>query len=365
MQVPSFQQEAGALADADTPATAWRILRAGSLDRLSLEVVAERPPGPGEALVRVQAAGLNFADIFAVLGLYSATPKGPFVPGLEFSGVVAAVGEGTASVRVGMPVIGLTRFGAYATSVTVGAQYLRALPGGWTPAQGAAYPVQALTAWYAIRELGAARRGAAVLVHSAAGGVGLNAIEILRALDARIVATVGHESKRQWLASRFGLDPGRIIVRDPRRFREQLDGALRAIGARGFDLVLDSVAGPYFDAGYRCLAPAGRLVIFGSADFMPRGSRPNWARLAWQYATRPRVDPVRMISANRSVMGFNLIWLWDRADLLAPAYADLDTLIREPPHVGRGFAFDDAPAAMRFLQSGTSVGKVVLVVPER
>jgi alcohol dehydrogenase len=95
---------------------------------------------------------------------------------------------------------------------------------------------------------------------------------------------------------------------------------------------------------------------------MPRGRRPNWLRLGWQYLTRPRLDPLQMISANRSVMGFNLIWLWDHVDQLVPAYADLDRLITRPPRIGRRFPFDEAPAAMRYLQSGASVGKVVLDV---
>jgi alcohol dehydrogenase len=341
---------------------AWRTPRAGSLDRLRLEAVPEVPLGAGEARVRVEAVGLNFADIFAVLGMYSATPAGPFIPGLEFSGIVDAVGSDVGTVRVGDAVMGLTRFGAYATHVSVDTRYLRRRPDAWTPSQGAAFPVQALTAWYAIRTLGAAERGAAVLVHSAAGGVGLNALEILARLDARVVATIGSDAKRAWLSERFGLSPAQIIVRDARRFPAQLDAGLEAIGARGFDLILDAVAGPYFEPGYRRLAPAGRLVIFGCADFMPTGSRPNWLRLGWQYLTRPRVDPVHMISANRGVLGFNLIWLWERADLLPPAYDDLARFIERPPHVGREFAFDDAPAALRFLQSGLSVGKIVLRV---
>ncbi len=340
----------------------WRIQRAGSLDRLVMEQEALTSPGPGEARIGVGAVGLNFADIFAVLGLYSATPDGAFIPGLEFAGIVEAVGPGVTAVAVGQPVMGLTRFGAYSTAVTVDARYLQPLPDGWTPEQGAAFPVQALTAWYAIRELGALAPGGAVLVHSAAGGVGLNALEVLRELGARVVATVGHPAKRDLLVAEYGLTEGQVIVRDARRFLAQLDEALRAIDCRGFDLVLDSVAGPYFAPAYRRLNPAGRLVVFGSADLMPRGARPNWLRLGWQYLTRPRVDPLHMISANRSVMGFNLIWLWNRAEVLAPAYAELSRLIRRPPRVGHTFPFDQAPAAIRLLQSGTSVGKVVLSV---
>ena len=223
-------------------------------------------------------------------------------------------------------------------------------------------PAQALTAWYAIWELGGGAPGGTVLVHSAAGGVGLLALAMLRTIDARVVATVGRPEKREFLVREHGLAADAVVVRDARRFDAQLGAALRAVGRPGFDLVLDSVSGPYFLPGYRRLNPAGRLVIFGAADMMSGGARPNWLRLAWQYVTRPRVDPLAMITENRSVMGFNLIWLWDHVDRLAPALADLRRLVPRPPTIGRRFAFADAPAAMRYLQSGTSVGKVVLDV---
>jgi len=339
----------------------WKIGRAGSLDRLSLERDSAAPPGPGQATVRVEAVGLNFADIFACMGLYSATPAGAFIPGLEFAGVIEALGPDTAPWREGDRVIGLTRFGAYATAVTVETRYLYRLPSGWSAADGAAFPVQALTAWYAIDQLGACRPGDAVLVHSAAGGVGLNALTLLRARQARVIATIGHESKRAVLAAQ-GLEPRQIIVRDRARFGEQLDEALAANGLDGFHLVLDAIGGPYFKPAYRRLRPAGRLVIYGSADLTPAAARPNWLRLGLQYLRRPRIDPLAMISHNTSVMGFNLIWLWDQADRLASAYAVLARDITAPPRIGRRFPFEDAPAALRFLQSGQSVGKVVLEV---
>jgi alcohol dehydrogenase len=335
--------------------------RAGSLDRLEPDEEPLQEPGPGQARVRVAAVGLNFADIFACMGLYSATPRGAFIPGLEFAGTIEAVGTDAGAWREGDSVFGLTRFGAYATSVTVDIRYLHRLPAGWSAADGAAFPVQALTAWYAIDELGACRPGDAVLVHSAAGGVGLNALALLRVRRARVVATIGHESKRSLLAAQ-GLTPAQVIVRDRARFGEQLDHALAANGLDGFHLVLDAVAGPFFAPAYRRLRPAGRLVIYGSADLTPSASRPNWLRLGLQYLRRPRIDPLAMISHNKSVMGFNLIWLWDQAERLTAAYDVLARDLASPPLVGRRFPFAQAPAALRYLQSGQSVGKVVLEI---
>jgi alcohol dehydrogenase len=342
----------------------WRISRAGSLDRLGRMAESLADPAPGEARVRVRAIGLNFADLFACLGLYSATPRGAFVPGLEFAGVVEALGPGTDSsaLHPGARVFGLTHFGAYATALNIDVRYLRPSPTDWDFAQSAAFPVQGLTAWYGLLELGGLKRGAAVLLHSAAGGVGLNALQILGAHDARVVATVGRVTKRDFLTARFDLTPDQIIVRDRRDFGRQLDGALGALGLDGLDLVLDAVTGPYFLPAYDRLRPEGRMVVYGAADLMPKGARPDYVRLALRYLRRPRLDPLRMISENKSVMAFNLIWLWEQVDRLPRAYEQLSRFVPRAPLVGRRFRFADAPAALRHLQSGESVGKVVLEV---
>jgi alcohol dehydrogenase len=347
------------------PRTVWRLPRAGSLNRLERRDESLPDPGCGEARVRVEAIGLNFADLFAAQGLYSATPRGAFIPGLECAGVVEATGPdwpANCGLGVGNRVIALTRFGAYATALNVGAAYLRRVPEGWSAAQAAAWPVQGLTAWYALVPLGDVRPGQTVLVQSAAGGVGLIALDMIEALGARALAVVGRESKRQYLIGQRGLRPDAVIVRDPRAFGAQLGEALSALGADGLDCVLDAVLGPTFRPAFDRLRPEGRYVLFGAADFMSPGARPNYLRLAVEYLRRPRLDPLAMISANRSLMAFNLIWLWERAERLPAAYAGLERLAPRPPHVGATFPFDRAPDALRELQGGGTTGKVVLEV---
>ena len=345
--------------------TVWRLPRAGSLSRLERRDETLPEPGPGEARVRVAAIGLNFADLFAAQGLYSATPQGSFIPGLECSGVIEALGPelpGVPPFAVGDRVIALTRFGAYASAINVGVAYLRGIPASWSMAQAAAWPVQGLTAWYGLVPLGGVQRDAVVLVQSAAGGVGLLALEILDALGARPLAVVGQESKRRYLVEQRGLPPETVVVRDRRRFGEQLDAALTAMDARGLDCVLDAVLGATFRPAFERLRPEGRYVLFGAAEFMSRGARPNYLRLAVDYLRRPRLDPLAMISANRSLMAFNLIWLWDHADRLPAAYAALERLAPRAPHVGAAFPFDRAPEALRLLQGGGTIGKVVLEI---
>jgi synaptic vesicle membrane protein VAT-1 len=341
---------------------AWRMDRAGSLGRLRLVDEHIPPPGENEVRIRVEAVGLNFADVFACLGLYSATPLGAFVPGLEFAGIVDEAGPGVFSIAHGDRVMGGTRFGGYASHLNVDSRYLYPLPEGWSSEQGAAFPVQVLTAWYALVELAAAKRGQTILIHSAAGGVGLQVLAILRKMNIRTIATVGLSEKADFLNRHAGLSKEQIIVRDRHGFGGQLDAALGSAGVNGFDCILDSVAGDFFRDGYRRLNRGGRLILFGAADFMGLGKRPDYLRLAWRYIRRPRPDPLEMISANKSIMGFNLIWLWEQHALFHSMMSRIAELQLPPPHIGARFPFDAAPKALRYLQSGRSIGKVILEI---
>ncbi len=218
-----------------------------------------------------------------------------------------------------------------------------------------------MTAWYGLVERARVARDECVLVQSAAGGVGLQALGILESVGARVIATVGNEDKARFLEERHGLGRGSIIVRDPARLPAQLDHALAEVGADGLDVVFDAVLGPAFRPCFERLRPEGRFVLFGAADFMPAGRRPNYLTLLWRYLRRPRLDPLAMISANQSFIGFNLIWLWEEVGRMPAAIAGLQQFAGlRPPHIGQRLPFDEAPRAMELLQSGQTVGKVVL-----
>ena len=341
----------------------WRITRAGSLSRLRLERSPLGPPGPGEVQVEIAVIGLNFADIFACLGLYSATPPSAFVPGLECAGIIRALGPGTEGWQTGDRVMVLTRFGGYATRLNIDVRYLWPVPSGWSLAEAAAYPVQALTAWYGLVPLGRICEQSLVLLHSAAGGVGVNALRIIKKVGARVVAVVGSESKRQWLQENFGLSDASIVLRD-RHLPAALDAALAHHGAGGFNLVFDAVYGPVFQAGFNRLAPEGCYVLYGAADFMSPGQRANPLRLLTQYLRRPRLDPLTMIAENRGLRAFNLIWLWQEVQRLPAAMRETLALVPEPPIIGACFDFDQAHAALQLLQSGQTTGKLLLTVPD-
>lgn len=331
----------------------WRTPQAGSLNRLTLKEERVTSLPDGHMRIQTRACGLNFADIFALLGVYSATPKGSFIPGLEFSGEVTEVAPGVSSFAPGDRVMGVIRFGGYASVIDSLPAYCMPLPEEWSFEQGAAFPVQTLTAWYALITLGNAQPGDWVLVHSAAGGVGMQILNICRHLGIRAIGTVRSQSKVDFLARR-GYQP--VLVRNkdfPQRVRELL-------GDSPLALALDAVGGWVQKESYRLLAPSGRLVVYGAARFMPRGNRINPFKGLVQYLNRPRYDPLKLIPDNKSVMGFNLIWLWEQSARMSRLLEDIAAAKLHPPFVGRVFPFDQAPEAVRHLQSGESVGKVVV-----
>ena len=329
----------------------WQTPRAGNMARLTLYTGNLPALADNHVRIKVHAVGLNFADIFALTGLYSATPQGAFIPGLEFAGEVQEVGQQTQGVAVGDRVMGVTRFGGYTSVIDSEADYLIPLPPQWDYAQGAAWPAQTLTAWYALTHLGALQAVQQVLIHSAAGGVGLQAMKLAQALGARPTGTVGSEEKATWLRQQRFAD---VLVREA-DFARQLQR-----DERRFDLVLDAIGGKVQSASFDALNPMGRLVVFGAAEFTPSHNRPNYLKAAWRYLRRPRYDVMEMISSNRSVLAFNLIWLWEQKDRMQALLEELQTIALPPPHVGHRFAFDDAHGALALLRSGQSVGKVVL-----
>ena len=330
-------------------------LRAGNVKNLQL-VEQELPdPGHEEVTVAVKTIGLNFADIFAITGLYSATPKEAFIPGLEYAGEVLKVGKGVTRWKPGDRVMGVTRFGAYTTHLNIGQRYLTALPEGWSLEEGAGYLVQVLTAYYALFNLGDLQMGHNVLIHSAAGGVGILANRLAKKMGAFTIGTVGSPAKVDFCKAE-GYD--RVIVRGS-DFKEKLDEAL---GDRPLHLILDPIGGNVLKIGYEKLTAMGRLVVYGSARYGFTGNRPPLLPLIWKFLTRPKIDPQSMTSENKSVMAFNLIYLFEHADIMHQILEDLEQMKLKPPHVGHTYPFEQLPEAIKFFQKGENVGKIVVRV---
>lgn len=277
------------------------------------------------------------------------------------------MGDDVESVKVGDKVLGLSRFGAYVSHINVTPKYLRSFPSDWSFAEAAAYPVQGLTMFYALRELGNVQEGQTVLIHSAAGGCGTFALGICKQLKVDVVATVGSDEKAKYLFDYWGgdfLPYEQIIVRKGggKIFKDQLAASLSTLRVDGFDCIIDAVAGDYFKPGYDSLSRGGRHVVYGASSFTPAGDKPNWISLAWKYLWRPVVDPMEMMSDNKSVMAFNLIWMFDKVEKMERLFEGLQRLNLRPPLVGHTFPFSKAVDALRTFQSGKTTGKVVLVL---
>lgn len=327
-------------------------LKAGNL--LHLKMVTESLPEPdaGEVTVEVKAIGLNFADVSVILGLYSATPKGEFTPGLEFSGVVLKCGSQVDKIKPGDRVMGVTRFGGYATHLNTGAAYVVPLPDDWSFEEGAAYLVQVLTAYYALRPLGNLQKGDTVLIHSAAGGTGTLANRLAKKMGATTIGTIGSPAKLGVL-SEEGVDFP--LVRD-KDFYQNLD---RVLETRQLNLILETNSGQMLKQDFKRLAPEGRCIIYSAADFMTHGNRPNYLKILWKFITRPKIDPLSLTNTNRGILGFNLIYLYQKSHLMQQFLEEIKTFNIGMPRVGHVLNFEQLPEAVRLLQSGKTIGKVI------
>jgi NADPH:quinone reductase-like Zn-dependent oxidoreductase len=308
------------------------------------------PPGDGQALVDVKAAGINFADTMARVGLYPDAPKPPMVVGYEVAGVVSAVGPGVDSLAEGDRVMAGTRFGGYAERVLVSASDTIPLPDPLSFEQGAAIPVNYSTAWAGLLRYGGLEPGERVLIHAAAGGVGIAAIQIARKHGAEVWGTASaskHEKIRE-----LGCDHA-LDYRRPGWEK----------GLPPFDLVMDAIGGPSFRTSYKLLRPGGRLVAFGASS-VTSGEKRNLLTAARAVVRMPRFNLVKQMSESKAVIGLNMLRLWDDRKTLDPWIEPLKALMDDgtiDPVVAEAFPFDRAPEAHRMIAERRNVGKVVLV----
>ncbi|PYP13647.1 MAG: alcohol dehydrogenase [Gemmatimonadetes bacterium] len=330
------------------------IPRRGPPEVLEVREATDPVARPGTVRIRVHAAGINFSDLLARQGLYPDSPRPPCTVGYELAGVVDAAGPGVTTPRVGDRVIATTKFGGQSELVVVAPGSVFPLPDGWTFEQGAAFPVVYLTAHHMLVRVAAAQRGETVLVHSAAGGVGLAVAELGRILGLRVIGLAS--PPKHAVLREYGVEP--LDSRDPRWFE-----AARRLRPRGIDIVLDAVGGRSWRYGYELLAPAGRMVCYG-ASALSEGSRRNLLKLLWRVIRFPRFGPLTLMNDNKSVAGVNLGHIWSEQALLAPQLEALLRYAREgkiTPRVDRTFAFAEAAAAHRYIHERRNVGKVLLV----
>jgi len=321
----------------------WRTHAYGEPEQMRWEEVSDPAPGPGEVRVRVQAAGVNFFDLLQIRGQYQSKPDFPFTIGAEAAGVVDAVGKGVNAPAVGDRVLALPQRGGYAEAVCAQAERAFPMPDSLSFPEAVGLGIVYQTAWFALRYRDDLRQGETLLVHAGASGVGSAAIQIGKAVGARVLATAGSEEKRAFSRA-MGAD-------------ETLDYAAEGwhervkelTGGRGVDVVYDPVGGDVFHFSTKCIAPEGRLLVIGFAS----------GRI-------PEIAANRILLKNMSVVG--VFWggrgLKDQQHA-SHAHREIMRWYEEGaihPPVDTSFALEQAPEALRALEARRICGKLALRV---
>lgn len=328
----------------------------GGVEVLKVKEAPDPKPGAGEVVVRVEAAGLNFADILARQGLYPDAPRKPCVMGYEVAGVVAALGDAVDPGFRDREVVAMTRFNGQSEKVVVPANQLFAKPATLSFEQAAAVPVNYLTAYALIDVMGSLHAGESVLIHNAGGGVGLAAIDIAKKIGAITYGTAS-PGKHEFLRER-GLN-------HPIDYRNQdwLPVLQQLTGGRGVELVIDPIGGSHWKKSYAALRTTGRLGMFGVSTASANGLKGKLKMLK-AAAQMPRFHPIGLLNKNRGVFGLNLGHMWHEPEKVSEWMKVILAGVGEGwirPFVDKAFPFEQAGDAHSYLEKRKNIGKVVLV----
>jgi synaptic vesicle membrane protein VAT-1 len=339
------------------------VRRYGPPEVFEARQVADPQPKPGEVVIRVKAVGVNFADLLQRMGVYPKTPKPPFVPGFEIAGVVEKIAEGPPGrVAEGEPlnrgdaVAAISHFNAYAEWVAVPAQNAYRLPQGMTFEDGAALPVNYLTAYHSMFTMGNLQPGDRILIHGAAGGVGIASVQLARARGLVIFGTAG-PAKQEFLR-KAGVDHAVDYEKN------DFVNVVKKFAPDGIEMVMDAVGGKSFQRSYECLGPMGRLVIYGFSAAAGGDGKKSFLRGGKALLETPRFHPLKLMSKNIAVIGVSLGSLQARGILRK----EMDELFRMyatgkiKPVIGKTFPLAEAAAAHRYMHDRKNIGKIVLTV---
>jgi len=311
------------------------------LSAVGLAEVPTPTPAPGEVLVRVRAASVNFPDILMCQGLYQFRPDPPFIPGIDFAGEIVEAGEGVSPETIGRAVMGGARLGGFAEYAVATASSLDPKPEGWSFAEAAAFPAAALTAYVALVRRAQIQSGETLLVHGAAGGVGLATVSLGLALGARVIACASTPQKRDVLKA-FGAHE----VLPSNGFREQV---LALTGGKGADVVFDPVGGDVFDESLRVMAFDGRLLVIGFTS----------GRIATVASNIPLIKGFSVVGVRAGEYGrrFPSRGAENKAAILALAHQG-----QLRPHIHQALPLEEGVRAMKLLQERAVIGKAAIVM---
>lgn len=302
-------------------------------------------PGPGDVTIDVAACGVNFADTLILEGKYQKRPEGPFSPGFEVSGTVRAVGDGVTHVKVGDAVMAMPDWGGYGEQVIADASLVIPLPEGLDFKAAAAFQIAYGTSWFALKYRADVKPGEIVLVHGAAGGVGLTAVECAKLLGAIVIATAGGADKCQ-IARDHGAD--HVIDYKTENIRDRVREIAATLGQpKGVDVVYDPVGGDVFDQSLRCVAPGARMLLIGFAS-----------------GTVPQIPANILLVKNVTAIGFYFgAYLVQNPDIAQQGMAELLGFLQSGavrPMISHVYRLEDAMAALTAIRDRTATGKLVI-----
>lgn len=335
----------------------------GGYDKLTIQSFPDLSPSDNSIVVDVKAVGVNYADCLVRFGVYESAKKyvgWPITPGFEFSGIVKTVGKDVTRFKTGDEVVGITLFNAYASQVKVKENQLFHIPSGFSLIEAAGFPTVFFTAYHALFQLVKIYPGSHVLVHSAAGGVGSALVQLAKAFNFKVTGVVGSSHKVQDVKN-LGAD----FVID--KSSQDLWSEAKKNCPDGYDAIFDANGYTTLKDGYKHLRAVGKIITYGAHSLMPKGGsgRVNYFKALIGLIKSPRFSPLQLITDNKAVIGFNLSFLFARQDLAIEAMTDLMRLALEKkikPLKTTTFKFSEVGLAHKALESGTTVGKIVLVM---
>jgi NADPH:quinone reductase-like Zn-dependent oxidoreductase len=329
----------------------------GGPDSFQVRESPDPAPTAGQVRVRVHAAGVNFAELMASQGLYPDAPPTPCILGYEAAGVIDAVGEGESQDLIGRRVMVFREFGTHSELVCVDSRQTFPMPDAMTFEEGAALPVNYLTAYHMLFHVGALRAGESVLVHMAAGGVGIAALQLCRTVQNVVTFGTASAAKHDVIRAHGCTCPIDYRTKD-------YVAEVKALSqGAGVDISLNALGGDTLRKDYGLLKPAGRLIAFGFANLVS-GPKRNMLRVLGQLRSVPKFDVMKMMSQNRAVAGVNTLHILKKNPGLM--LGELQAVIKLydggaiKPIIDQVVPFAKAPDAFRRLQEGKNVGKVLL-----
>jgi NADPH:quinone reductase len=311
----------------------------GGPEVLQIQNVPVPAPRKGQVLIKVSSVGLNFADILAMRGEYLTRTRTPYTPGMEFSGIVAALGEGVTGLEVGQLVAGLGGSGAFAEYATIHAGACLPIPGALNAREAAALPVSFYTAYFALKTLGRVQEKEVVWVEAAAGALGTASIQLAKAMNCTVIATASSEAKLE-LAKSLGADA--VFLGDDPELRQKI----MDFAPKGVDVYLSVAGGSGFQDRLSVMNHLGRVMVIGNAS-----------------REQANLNPTMLMKKNVAVIGVWLTPFMGIPEELQAATAFIYPLLeggKVKPQVGQAFGLEDAGKAFDFVMSRASTGKVLI-----